>query len=155
MSKLNQNMSILTFNEAVCSKAKEIQWKCGDQFEDILRVGGGGFDIALNFLGVIGHLYEGSGIEDLFIEADLYGSSTVCRFLKVKMYNRGVRAHKLLLEALMRLQLRVFCDWIENQVLDVDTETRNAGLENMQEALKNKDSDIIFQCLYENAGCAL
>lgn len=44
----------------------------------------GGFHIALNFLGVIGHLFEGSGLEDIFIEAGLYGSSTVSRFLKGK-----------------------------------------------------------------------
>ena len=148
MSKLNQKMSVLTFDEAIYSKAKEIQWKCGDQFDDvILRMGG--FHIALNFLGVIGHLYEGSGIEDIFIEAGLYGSNTVCRFLKGKMYNRGVRAHKLLFEALMRLQWRAFCDWIGDQIYEVDTETCNASLENMQEALKNKDSDMISQCFDE------
>ena len=148
MSKLNQNMSVLTFDEAIYSKAKEIQWKCGDQFDDvILRMGG--FHIALNFLGVIGHLYEGSGIEGIFIEADLYGSNTVCRFLKGKMYNRGVRAHKLLFEALMRLQWQAFCDWIGDQIYEVDTETCNASLENMQEALKNKDSDMISQCFDE------
>ena len=58
------------------------------------------------------------------------------------MYNRGVRAHKLLLETLMRLQWRVFCDWIVDQVHGLDTETRNAGLKNMQEALKDKNSDV-------------
>ena len=45
-----------------------------------------------------------------------------------------------------------FCDWIVDQVHEVDTETCNAGLENMQEALKNKDSDMIFQCLNEMQG---
>ena len=37
MSKLNQNMSDLTFDEAIYSKAKEIQWKYGDQFDDVIQ----------------------------------------------------------------------------------------------------------------------
>ena len=51
-----------------------------------------------------------------------------------------------------KLQLRVFCDWIVEQVYEVDTETCNATLENMQEALENKDSDLISQCLNEMQG---
>ena len=42
-----------------------------------------------------------------------------------------------------------FCDWIVDQVHEVDTATCNACLENMQEALKNTGSDMIFQCLNE------
>ena len=147
-------MSVLIFAEVIYSKAKENQWKYGDQFEDtILRKGG--FHIALNILRAIGHLYKGSGIEDIFIEAGGYGSSTVCRFLKGQMDNRGVRDHKLLLEALMRLQWQVFSDWIVDQVHEVDTETCNVSFENMQEALENKDWDMIIQCLNKCRVCSL
>ena len=52
-------MSVQKFDEAINSKAKQIQWKCGDQFEDIiLKLG------------------------RIFIEAGLYGSNKVCRFLR-------------------------------------------------------------------------
>ena len=55
MPKLNQNMSVLTFDEAIYSKAKDIPQKCDDQFEYIiLRMLG--FHIALNYLGVIVHI---------------------------------------------------------------------------------------------------
>lgn len=109
----------------------------------------GGFHIALNFLGVIGHLFEGSGLEDIFIEAGLYGSSTVSRFLKGKMYNRGVRAHKLLLEALMRLRWQAFCDWLGDQISEIDTERCNTCLKKLQEALKKKDLDSIVNVWFK------
>ena len=44
----------------------------------------GSFHIALNFLSVIGKRYSESGFEDILIEADLYGSNTVAKLLKVK-----------------------------------------------------------------------
>lgn len=69
----------------------------------------GGFHIALNFLSVIG------GIEDLLVESGLYGTFSTLALLKRKSYNRGVRAHKLTMEALLRLQWRAFCRWLEKK----------------------------------------
>ncbi|EDO42601.1 predicted protein [Nematostella vectensis] len=76
----------------------------------IIRMGG--FHIALNFIAAIGKMFQDSSIEDLLIESGVFGCSTASSLLKGKSYNRGVRAHKLLLEALLRLQWRAFGEWI-------------------------------------------
>lgn len=107
-----QNDSVVTFDLAIYKKAKEIQWRYPNEFKHlIIRMGG--FHIALNFLSAIGKKFQESGIEDLLMESGLYGSSSTFALLKGKSYNRGVRAHKLIMEALLRLQWKAFGQWVE------------------------------------------
>ena len=81
----------------------------------------GGFHIALNFLSVIGKIFQDSGIQDLLIESGVYGCHTASMLLKGKSYNRGVRAHKLVLEALLRLQWQAFGAWMEAEDVELPT----------------------------------
>ncbi len=97
MSSLHQKECIITFDLAIYVKAKEMQYRKAREFADmVIRMGG--FHIALNFLSVIGKIYRDSGLEDLLIESDVYGSGAASALLNGKSYNRGVRAHKLTLE---------------------------------------------------------
>ena len=77
-------MSVLTFDEAIYSKAKEIHWKCGDQVEDIIfRMAG--VHINLNFLGVIymkGMGYNTYILKQAYtIDQVLYASSSKGKFI--------------------------------------------------------------------------
>ncbi len=111
---LGQKDCVITFDLAIYTKAKELQWRYPDEFSDVvIRLGG--FHIALNYLAVIGKYFADSGLEDLLIESKTYGSSTASALLKGKSYNRGVRAHKLVMEALLRLQWQAFSHWIEDK----------------------------------------
>ena len=103
MSSLGQEYSVITFDLAIYMKAKEIQWRNPREFDKtVIRIDG--FHIALNYLAVIGKMFEESGLADLLVESGTYGCNTAANLLKGKSYNRGVRGHKLVLEALMRLQ---------------------------------------------------
>ena len=88
----------------------------------------GGFHIALNFLSVIGKRYSESGFEDILIEADLYESNTVAKIIKGKSYNRGVRAHKLMLEALLHLKWEAFCQWAAQEREQINTRSVDEAL---------------------------
>ena len=82
----------------------------------VMRVGG--FHIAMNYLTVLGKKYHISSIGDLLIE---YGSSTTSTLLKGNSYNRGVRAHEIVMEAIFRLQWHAFVRWLSRQeASDVD-----------------------------------
>jgi hypothetical protein len=70
-----------------------------------------GFHIILNYLALLGKMYEDSGLEDLLIESGVYGSNSASCLLKGKSYNRGVRCHKLVMEAMFRLQ---WCSFIKD-----------------------------------------
>ena len=56
-------------------------------------------------------MFAESGLEDLLVESNVYGSNIVPGIMQGKAYNRGVRAHKLVLETLERLQWRSFVSW--------------------------------------------
>ena len=107
---LEQSTSVVTFDLVIYSKVKEIQWRYPEDFKNlVIRMGR--FHVALNFLAVIGKKFQESGIEDVLAESGLYGSNTTMALLQGKSYNRGVRAHKLMMEALLRLQWEAFCYW--------------------------------------------
>ena len=78
----------------------------------------GGFHISLHYLVVIGKMFRDSGLSDLIIESDIYGCSTASHLLKGRTYNRGVRCHKLVMEALSRIQYQELCKWIDIHLPD-------------------------------------
>ena len=45
----------------------------------------------------------------------MYGSSTILTLLKGKSYNCGVRAHKIVMEVMFRLQSHAFVQWLSKQ----------------------------------------
>ena len=81
----------------------------------------GGFRIALNYLYLLGKMYSNSGLEDLWIESGVYASGTTAAIIAGKQYNRGVRAHKIAYEAMVRLQWRAFIGRLSEQ--------ENSGIE--------------------------
>ena len=94
---LNQSHVVLTLDEALYWRAKELVWANSDLNNFVIRLGG--FHIAKNFLAVIGKHMEKSGLSDLWTESGMY-ESTANNVLSGKSWNRGVRAHKLSVEAL-------------------------------------------------------
>ena len=109
-SALGQQDTVLTFDLLIYMKAKQIQWRYPEEFANVnLRMGG--FHIALNDLGLIGKNYLDSGLGDLLIESGVYAAGTTSVLMKGKSYNRGVRAHKLVSEAMFRLMWSMFVEW--------------------------------------------
>ena len=105
MSKqLGQSIPIVTFDLAIYTKAKEIHWRYPEEFQDLVTLLEG-FHIARKFLELIGKNSKRAAL----IESGVYRSSSTLALLQGKSYNRGVRAYKLPMEALMRLQWVSFC----------------------------------------------
>ena len=78
-------------------------------FEDmIIRLGG--FHRVKNFLG---RRMEESGIEQ--ISEELFGPSQLSSILKGSKYNRGIAAHKSLVEMLPRRKWKSFREWAEQK----------------------------------------
>ena len=137
---LGQSHSVITFDLAIYMKAKEIQWRFPEEFDDmVIRVGG--FHIALNYLAVIGKKLEDSGLEDLLIESGVFGSSTASALLKGKSYNRGVRAHKIVAEAMQKLQWQGFSRWLteKNNITPDEEETTLHLIQSCRSSLQKKE----------------
>lgn len=109
--KLEVSHTVITFDQAIYFKAKEIQWLRPDECSHyVIRLGG--FHVMLNFLKVIGQHMEHSGLNDVWLESNLYGESTVAGIMNGKKWNKGIRAHKLTYESLMRIVLPIFEKWL-------------------------------------------
>ena len=96
-------MIVLTWDEALYPKVQLIKWRNADEFENLFdRMGG--FHRATNYMGVIGTIMEGSGFEDCLVESGIDINAVISEINRGKAYSRGMRAHKLLFEALSRLK---------------------------------------------------
>ena len=108
-SALGQQDTVVTFDLLIYMKAKQIQWRYPEEFAYVI-IRMGGFHIALNYLGLIGKKYLDSGLDDLVTESGVHAAGTTAALMKGKSYNRGVRAHKLVSEAMIRLMWSAFVE---------------------------------------------
>ena len=80
---MGQPDTVITFDQAIYSKAKEIQWRFPNEFSNVV-VRMGGFHIVLNILSLLGKKFADSGLDDLLIESGVYaaGSTSALRWLR-------------------------------------------------------------------------
>ena len=130
--RLQQDDSVITFDLAIYMKAKQIQLKFPEEFKNTV-IHMGGFHIALNYLSLLGKKYANSGLEDLLIESGVYAAGTTSVLMLGKSYNRGIRAHKLSMEALFRLLWQAFLQWLETRSAEVTTQDKQNLIAKIQE----------------------
>ncbi|XP_035662311.1 uncharacterized protein LOC118406391 [Branchiostoma floridae] len=109
---LNLRSIAVVFDQALYAKAAEIKWKHGVQFHDlVLRMGM--FHTIGTFLSVIGKRFEDAGLRDVCIESGVIAEGSVSGVLTGHKYNRAIRFHKLMFEALNRIAWMGFQSWAE------------------------------------------
>ena len=143
--QLQQSDVVVVLDQAVYAKAAEIIWKHHNIFSRVvLRMGG--FHIAMIFLAVIGKRFGDAGLQDVLIESGIVGSNAVSGVLSGKHYNRALRCHKAMVEALLRMQWRAFECWLalEDVVPNLLSEVRQA-LSSLRQANFTPDEYANFQ----------
>ena len=102
------------FDQALYAKATEILWKDEEKTRSIiLRMGT--FHTLFNFMGTIGKRFKDAGLRDLAVESRIITEGSIDATLQGRKYNRAIRPHKLMFEALMRLVWKGFYTWIEEE----------------------------------------
>lgn len=104
MKNPNGFAPILTFDQPLWMKATivvEAEQQNNDLKKLILRLGG--FHTQMSFLGSMGHLMSGTGLE--YLLGNIYAPTTVGHMLTGKAYARAVRGHFLVETALGSLLL--------------------------------------------------
>ena len=109
---LQQSTAVITFDLALYSKAKEIHWRYPEEFQNLVIRGGGGVSHCTQLFGldrkdVSGEWLRGCVYRVWPLRIELYYGS-----IAGKSYNRGIRGHKLIMEALLRLKWDAFCSWV-------------------------------------------
>ena len=109
---LNLQSITVVFDQALYAKATEIKWKHREQFKDVvLRMGV--FHTICIFLSVIGKRFQDAGLRDVIIESGVIVEGSVFGVLEGRTYNRAIRFHELMYEALNRLAWMGFNSWID------------------------------------------
>ena len=89
----------ITFDQPLYIKAVDIAMQAN--LDIVIRLGG--FHTLMSFLGSIGHLMKGSGLEEIL--GEIYGPNTIEHVLSGKAYDRAVRGHFLVQAALIDMLL--------------------------------------------------
>ena len=102
LRSLNLNAIVCVFDQTLYAKACEIVWKNPDNLHPIvLRMGV--FHTICTMLAVIGKRFGDAGLRDLSVESGVIADGSIAGVLDGKKYNRAIRLHKLVYEALLRL----------------------------------------------------
>lgn len=111
---LNLKEIVVVMDQALHAKAAEIKWKHLNTYSStILRLGT--FHTICNLMSIIGKRFQDAGLKDLCIESGVIAEGSISKVLEGKMYNRAVRVHKYICEALMRLAWQQFVPWVQKE----------------------------------------
>lgn len=117
MNQLKITKVVLVFDQALFAKVAEVLWKQPMIYQGIImRLGT--FHTICNVLSILGKRFQDAGLRDLCLESGIIAEGSVAAVMDGRHYNRAVRIHKYVYEALMRLAWRCFLTWLENRYPD-------------------------------------
>ena len=117
----------ITFDQPLYMKALDVVFKA--QLDIVVRLGG--FHTMMSYMGSIGHIMRGSGIEDILLL--LFGENTIEHILSGKAYAKAIRSHLLIQAALKQLLLQYLCntnagDNCSTQTVSIDDDNGQLSL---------------------------
>ena len=139
-NKLKQKYSFITMDLAAAKIALDIIWHAPNKFQNVI-IHLGGFHIMCSYLGALGKMMSGSGFEDVIMQAGVCAGGSMDKVMNGKHYNRAMRVHQLMLDAVERLLLDTFCDqYYDNLQFPAELETLAAAPScDLQQAVLNSD----------------
>ncbi|KAK3747382.1 hypothetical protein QZH41_002637 [Actinostola sp. cb2023] len=121
--RLNLDEIVVVLDQALYAKACEVAWKNRELYRNIIfRLGT--FHTICNVMSIIGKRFQDAGLRDICIESGILAERSVSSVIEGKMYNRAVRIHKYIYEALMRLIWQQFIPWLTANHADKVRELR-------------------------------
>lgn len=144
MTALHQKHAVFTVDEALFPKLMALKYHV-PEYKDVLIPRLGGLHTAMNFLGVIGQHMQDSGLCDVWIECDILGPNAAKQVMSGKGYARGIRAHKLTLQALWQLLL----PQLQSYVTENNTELADDLTEHVVVVLVNTLTSLKFRELMD------
>ena len=114
--EVGQEYTFVTFDHPVAKKAYHLVWQYPERYEKFV-IHLGVFHTMLSYLGAIEKVVRCSGFEEIVFEAGLCATGPMEKILNGKHYNRSIRVHTIMTEALERLLFNYFiqCSGKQNQ----------------------------------------
>lgn len=133
--KLNYKYIVLTVDQALHCKLLDIKWS-SPIFQERIILKMGGLHIALNYMKAIGQHMRNTGLAEIWIESGVLSEGSVTKVLNGKSYSKGIRIHKLTCQALWRILIPRFMEFLK---------TEN---ETIYERISNLSQDAEFSLLF-------
>ena len=150
--RLRLKAVVCVFDQAFYAKAVEVQWKNRDVFKDLVLMLGG-FHLLMMHLGILGCRYGDAGLREIAVQSEVIAEGSVDKALEGKNYNRAVRMHKVMYEALSRLLYENFEAWMAEKNPDVLSQSREVledlKLNTSQEKFDAVKKEGVVKELYE------
>jgi hypothetical protein len=116
MESLQLSNIVCVFDQALYAKALEIAWKHQEKFGCIIfRMGI--FHTLCTLLANLGKRFGDAGLKDLCVESEIIADGSI-GVLDGQKYNRAIRMHKIMNEALMRITWDGFLQWLGTRESD-------------------------------------
>ena len=116
--RLKLKAVVCVFDQAFYAKAIEIFWKNKNVFENLVLMLGG-FHLLMMLLGIMGTRYGDAGLRELAVQSEVVAEGSIERVFEGKNYNRAVRLHKVVYEALFRMLLNKFEASLPAHAIDI------------------------------------
>ncbi|MEW8548338.1 MAG: hypothetical protein AB2693_32950, partial [Candidatus Thiodiazotropha sp.] len=125
--EVGQDYVITSFDLGVCMKAFPLIWNNPIRYQKhIVMIGS--FHTVCAYLKMLGKKMNGTGLDDIFIEAGLITTGSLQGVLSGKNYSRSMLCHKTMLEALERLLTMEFLiSTNRTKLLDTDLQKSILG----------------------------
>ena len=140
MNDLGLSFIFCTCDQALYAKLYEVKWKEAIYSSIFLRMGD--FHSACNFCGTIGRQFWGSGLNELAVETGIVAEGSVNSVLEGRHYNRAIRFHKLVYEALLQLAWQQFILHYEHKFPDSSQRLDNV-VSLFQQTTVDSNSDLL------------
>lgn len=144
-NRLDLPSIVVVVDQTIYSKAPTIRWQT-PLFRDRLVIRLGVFHTTMTALACIGRSFRDVGLQDVLIEADVIAPGSVNGAMNLHHYNRSMRCHKLMGEALHRLRWQSFLDTLRDctaqQYVKMITPIQNAFPMNL---FSEATQDCVFQ----------
>ena len=92
---------VCVFDQAIYLKAIEIKWKEKQKFGNIILMIGM-FHMLMMYMHILSKRFSDAGIRDILIQNGTIAEGSVDKAMCAKMYNRGVRACKMVYKTIVR-----------------------------------------------------
>lgn len=143
---------VFVFDQAFYAKAVEVQWKNRDVFKDLVLMLGG-FHLLMMYLAILGCRYGDAGLREIAVQSEVIAEGSIDKALEGKHYNRAVRMHKVMYEALCRLLYEKFEAWMADNNPEVLSQSRefleDLKLNTSQEKFEAFKEEGVVKELYE------
>ena len=125
---LQQESIVIVCDQAIYSKAQQIRWKDDHLMaRTVIRMGE--FHTSMNFLASLGKRFRDAGLQDIIIESGLVAEGSANGVLCGRQYNRSIRMHKIVSEAMEHLRWQAF---IKSHDGDEEQEEASNTVEKLQ-----------------------